>query len=286
MYKMSLNNVLIIAKKEFSDLISNWMMLVVLVSYLVFIGLETFGYITSFNTGVPSIVKVFMGDVGAASAYLIYWDLTQFGAIIGVMIGCLSIANERHNNALNTLIVKPIFRDTIINGKLLGSVSFLVFIIGFILIIYTSGLLIFLGNQMAPFIGDYTAKIIMIFVLSIVFILFFFLLSMFISLVVRNQAFAMILSLIPVYLSNMVCSSVYASDMTAALPFGGYIAGLVASVSPTDMMYSLIYGVFRISSPDVVNTFMIAVPVIVKLLGLSFVICILCYIIFIRRDIT
>ena len=67
--------------------------------------------------------------------------LTWCGPIIGVIIGCSTISAERMGNALNTLITKPVYRDTIINGKIMGSLIFFAAYIFFIMLIFTAGFL-------------------------------------------------------------------------------------------------------------------------------------------------
>jgi ABC-2 type transport system permease protein len=281
---VKMSNVLVIAKKEFSDLLGNWMMLVVFTSFLALILADVYSFMSNMNNPHTSIVlQLFRGNFGIATANLIYWDLAQYGAILGVMIGCLSISNERHNRALNTLVVKPVYRDTIINGKLLGSISFLVFIMGFVLVFYSSIMLIFCGNALAPFIGEYISMIGVVFVFSVVFVLFFFSLAMLISLLVRDQAFALILSLIFMFIFGLMQDSVFVIQLSGILP-GSFVASLV-SLSPNNMFLSLFTEVFggSISSG---NAFALAVPFIVKLLVGSLIACTVSYIVFLRRDIT
>ena len=281
---MYTDNAFVIAKKEFSDLLGNWMMLVVFISYLIILAIDVFSFISSLNNESSSIVQiVFRGNVGIASADLIYWDLAQYGAILGIMIGCLSISNERHNRALNTLVVKPVYRDTIINGKLLGSISFLVFIMGFVLVFYSSSMLILCGNALSPFISDYISKIGVVFVFAVVYVLFFFSLAMLISLLVRDQAFALILSLISMYVFGLLEDSVFVTQLSGVLP-GGYVTSL-ASMSPNNIFFSLFTKIFS-GSMSTGSAFALAIPFIGKLLMYSLIACVASYIIFIRRDIT
>ncbi len=281
---MYINNLFIIAKKEFSDLLSNWMMLLVLAAYLIIIMVNIFNIRVGDSN--PMIHELFEDNYGVYFASCLFWDLTKFGSILGVTIGCLSIANERYNNALNTLLVKPLFRDTIINGKLLGSISFMVFIISITLIFDTSVLFLARGNSIAPFISSYVSRLVIVFVFSIIYIMFFLALSMLISLLVKSQAFAMILGLITLYISETMNVYNFAWNVSSFFPGDReYTTNLILSLSPDSMLWSLYYTIFK-PYLDFISAFMSIIPFIGELLLFIAIACISSYIIFIRGDVT
>ncbi|AFC99474.1 ABC-type transport system involved in multi-copper enzyme maturation, permease component [Methanocella conradii HZ254] len=284
---MYINNVLIIAKKEFSDLLSNWMMLLVLAVYLIIILVNVFNINNMLVADNAPIIHELFGDsYGAYFASCLFWDLTKFGSIVGVMIGCLSMANERHNNALNTLLVKPLFRDTIINGKLLGSIAFMAFIIGVTLVFDTSALFLFCGNYLAPFLSDYVSRLIIVFLFAIIYVMFFLALSMLISILVKSQAFAMILGLMALYISEMMNVYEFAWNLSSLFPGDrGYTTNLILSLSPDTMLWSLYLTIFK-PSLDFFSALALAIPSIEELSLFIAVACISSYIVFTRRDVT
>lgn len=54
------------------------------------------------------------------------WSKTimSCGTIIGIMIGFSTISSEKFGKALNILVTKPLYRDTIINGKIIACIGF------------------------------------------------------------------------------------------------------------------------------------------------------------------
>lgn len=161
-------------RKEFQDLVNSRMVLVILLGFFAIIVFHIYYSYTMLSDGEISQL-LFGSNVGLALANLLLSVfVTYFGPIVGVMIGCTSIANERHKNTLNTLLVKPVFRDTIINSKILGSLLFLALIIGTSIIFYTSCIFILCGSSLSSALFDYLTRLPFIFIISLILISFFF----------------------------------------------------------------------------------------------------------------
>jgi ABC-2 type transport system permease protein len=64
----------------------------------------------------PSILTVFQGLLGTRMGS----GITIIGAIIGIVIGFDAVSGEREKGTLKFLLTQPLYRDTVINGKLLG----------------------------------------------------------------------------------------------------------------------------------------------------------------------
>jgi ABC-2 type transport system permease protein len=282
---MYLKNVLIIAKKEFSDLLGNWMMILVIAAYFILIFIDI--YNNNINSASnPVIHEIFGDNYGLYLASLMFWELAKFGSIIGVMIGCISISNERHNNALTTLLVKPLFRDTIINGKLLGAIAFMICVMGITVILGMSGTLLLYGNAVAPFFSYYTSWLMIVFIFAVIYVLFFLSLSMLISILVKNQAFALILGVITIYISETMNVYNFAWDFSALFPGDrDYVTNVILSLSPDTMIWSLYHTMFN-GSLVFFDALMLIVPDIEELLLFTLIVCIISYIVFIKGDVT
>ena len=126
-----MSGLVIIAGKEFKELLSNRWVLLVIVALLVYLCSWTYDFYSVLSGGVPGAELMFGENLGVAADNYVFFGMCWFGTILGVIIGCSTISAERIGNALNTLVVKPVYRDTIINGKLLGSLAFLVTIMAF-----------------------------------------------------------------------------------------------------------------------------------------------------------
>lgn len=281
---MYLKNMLIIARKEFSDLISNWMILVVLAVLLITIIYEIFNFNECLGSSIGGLNSTYesYGNCGFYAVVRLFWTLAMYGAVVGIMIGSLSIANERHNNALSTLIVKPIFRDTIFNGKLIGSIAFLTFVTGLTVLFFTSGILILYGDSLSSFIGDYVSLLFVVFIFLVIYYMLFLSMSMLISLLIKNQAFAMIFCLIVVYLSELSqgtlpkhLASIFTGDMFN-------IMNQIINNLPGRMIGSVM--TMFVSSGGS-NAYYFILPIAVRLLLYILVIFFMSYIVFIRSDV-
>lgn len=279
-----MNNVLVIARKELADLLSNRMVLLIIIAFFIYLIFWTYDFYNVLNGGVPGAQVMFNDNLGIAAVNYIFFLLCWFGTILGVIIGCSTISSERIGNALNTLATKPMYRDTIINGKIVGSLTFLAAVTFFFTIIYTSIIFILCGNAVAPFMYDYFSRLPFVFLFIMVFILVFLSLSMLISLLVRDQAFAMILSTLTVYMSNKFSTTV-SNNLNNLFPDNG-LTEFLASLSPYSMMWEGgVQARFMDTSLGAYDAFLAIFPDFAKMLLIVVVITALNYTIFVRRDI-
>ncbi|WP_231844827.1 ABC transporter permease [Methanocella arvoryzae] len=271
------------ARKEFVDLLSNPVVLVVIIAYLVYSIFVIYDYSIVFFGGRPGVTVLFQDNPGVACANSIFYSITWIGTLIGIIIGCSTISSERFSNAINTLIVKPLYRDTVINGKLLGSIAFLTFTMVLIIATFTAGFLILCGNAFSAYLLDYLARLPFVLIFALIYVLVFLLLSMLISLLVRDQAFAMILSILTVYLSLIVYFYTISAYIDNILPGSG-LGGLLVKLSPR--------GILEHAQPLIMNTgvdaydaFLDCLPDFLQLLLYMIICLVLSYIVFVKRDI-
>jgi len=194
-----MDNTLILTKKEFENLINNKIVFIIIIIYLFFITTTIFDYYAELSQNVTTFDNLAM-DILLG----IWFVLTEYGSWVGIVIGFSLISNERTNNALNTLIIKPLYRDTIINGKFLGALGFIGCLFGFTITIFISALLIVSGSSIAPVLQNIMERIPFIFALSVINVMIFIVFSMLISLIVRDQAFALISCVIIKTILNMI----------------------------------------------------------------------------------
>jgi ABC-2 type transport system permease protein len=279
-----MSNTLNIARKEFVDLLSNRMVLIVLIAFIIYVVSTVYLFYTVLTGGKPGVQLMFHDNTGVAAANYVFYTLSWFGTIIGLIVGCSTISSERIGSALNTLVVKPVYRDTIINGKLLGAVVFLASVMVFFIAIFTSGFLILCGNALVPFMLDYLSRLLFVFLFIMVFVGVFLSLSVLISLLVRDQAFAMILSTLTVYISLVLDFPDVSSNLNNILPGYG-LDNLISGIS--------LYGILWRAQPVLMNTgssaydaFISIFPDFIKLLLFAVIALVISYIVFLRRDIS
>lgn len=280
-----MRGILIIARKEFVDLISSPMVFLVIAAFLFYSVSMIWDFSVLISGGRPGFGALFDENPGVAANNNIFVALTCFGSVIGIIIGCSMVSSERIGSALNTLVVKPVYRDTIINGKLLGSFAFLAFVMLFFIVFYTAGFLVFCGGILAPFLVDYIARLPFVFLFSMAFVMVFLSLSVLISLLVWDQAFAMVLSTLVVYLSyNFTVAVSYNLNNI----FPGYRIGSVLSgFSPYSLLWEGgVQSALMDTSLGAWDAFQNVLPDFVKLLLFVIVVLVLSYISFVRRDIS
>jgi len=278
-------NLLNMVKKEFQDLISSRMVLVILLGYSIYIIFYIYYSYASLSNGMGPQLK-YGSNIGLALANWLLSVLASYlGPVIGVMIGCTSIASERHKNTLNTLLVKPVFRDTIINGKILGSLMFLALIIGFTIAFYTSCIFVLCGDSLSSTIYDYMSRLPFVFFISLVMVSIFLFGSMLMSLLIKNQAFSLIMGTILVYLSNYLCTADFVISMARVFPeYENSIASFVINFTPTGPLVNIRDYLFN-DSISIIMALQYILPDILKFFIFVAFLSIFCYIIFIRSDV-
>ncbi len=281
-----MSNLLRISQKEFIDLMSSPMVLILLAGFFTMIALS----FINLNYTIPVIIETNIGlrnehvdSMGLFFSDWLFLNLIGFyGPIVGVMIGCSSIASERYRNALNTLLVKPLYRDTIINGKIIGSMAFLMVVVACVIAFYTSLVLVLYGNLIAPALDDYVSRLPVIFVFSLTTMAIFLTISILVSLLIKSQTFAMIISSIILYLfCNLEGYAMFIGNLFPGNEI--VIQNFLTSLTPTGGMMEVRDRIFN-STYGLVESFEAVIPDIVKFLLFITVACIFSYIIFIRRE--
>lgn len=279
-----MSNVLKMAKKDFSDLLGNRMILAVVIAYIIFSLFEVYQFKVISMGSKAGVTVMYQSNPGVAGANYVFYMLTWLGTLIGIVIGCSTISSERFNNALNTLIVKPLYRDTIINGKLLGSIIFLSSIMILIMTIFTSGFMVLCGSYFSSYLGDYFSRLPFVFIFALVYIMIFLSVSMLISILIRDQTFAMILSILTVYFSLITSFESISGYLNNIFPSYGF-GTLLGNFSPLNILHHAQPLIMNIGvSPDV--AFFSVLPDFINMLIYVSICLVLSYIVFIKRDIS
>ena len=182
-------SVLLVARKEFEDLLSSRLINVTIVIYLVLVSLDIYTLYSLISTQA-------IENICRSTVCSLLYILTKYGALVGIIIGVSSISAEFSNKSLNVLLSKPLYRDSIINGKLIGSLLFLICVFCLVVLFYTSGLFLFCGDAVSMFLVDFLIRIPVGMIISVVYVMIFLLISMFITLIVREQSFSVVLGII------------------------------------------------------------------------------------------
>ena len=273
-------NILNIAKKEFSDLVGSKFIIISILVYLLVIFIDlysTYDLVHGNNfTGSLSVMSFLAALLSV---------LTDYGSILGICVGFSVMFVEKRSGTLNTLLAKPLYRDTIINGKLLGSLLFLVCVLVFSALIYCSGLLVLFGNALVPMIVDFFIRVPVVVLLSLLYVIIYFCIALLFSILIRNDVFALFFSLLVWVLFVYVFTGATFCDNIAILVVGsnGDYNGLANSISELFPSTSIL--LISRNCQDIFNVIGTNGVELVRLFLYVVVTAVISYIAFIRRDV-
>jgi ABC-2 type transport system permease protein len=274
---VGMNNIINVAKKEFADLMGSWLVVFVFAAYLVLTAYTAYQFSVVLSNHLyieGDLVKNFLCGVSIV--------LSNYGSLLAVVIGFASISSERQGNALNTLLVKPLYRDTIINGKLLGSLTFLLCMYGFAVILYTSGLFIVCSNLFISMLPEYMAGLPFVIGVSLAYTMIFFSISMLLSILFKNSAFALSLGVISIFISETF--SLIDVMQGLSILFGDDV-NTIAGWLPDNVFGEIIFMLYRSHPGMTVELSTIWLDVI-KLLLIMVAVVVISYTVFLRKDVS
>ena len=213
--------------------------------------------------------------------------LTDYGSLVALAIGFFTISYEKRSHTIDVLLVKPVYRDTVINGKLLGAMGFLLSLIIVSTILYTMGLFLVYGAGFSSSLIGYLEGAPVVILLSLVYVLVFFLVSMFLSIVIRDDIFALFASVLVWFLLLDIIPNVLIAGNISLIFQKGFtvqqqqLSDFISLLSPASIRSKLFWNETDLLSSLSTNVFEVC-----KLLLYLFVATISSYIAFIRRDIS
>lgn len=268
-----MSNVMIIAKKEFLDLLNSKLVLIILAFYMIMI-LTSFYIIYNSNINDPK--GLILMEPG--------YDVCYFGSLVAVVLGFSSMSIETSGKALNTLLVKPLYRDTIINGKMMGVLVFLSWIFWITAAVYTLAIYLIVGNLISPYIIFYVERLPFIFLLYLLCSMLFYSISVLMTILFKEQSFALFMGLLFwIILVSFMNDVVIVQNIADSLNLlsGGQYFSLINTSSPISMIRSILG-----EDVDSIDAWVFRdVSKIFVLMLYCFVSTILAYVAFLWRDV-
>ncbi len=200
-----MNNFAIIAKKEFKDILRSRLFLVVLVLLLVLTAISVIVSSLVYNSQVSAYqanleaLKQLGKQPNGPPPELFPLNLLRgavdyleiVGAILGILLGCLTIAKEKKTQTLKLILTRPVRRSDILFGKMLGNALF----IGIVLVcvgVFIFFSLVFVAG--ATLTVTEVVKLLLVLIISWLYIMAFFSLATFISLSTKTLSIALIIA--------------------------------------------------------------------------------------------
>ena len=196
-----------IAKKEIKDSFTNKLFLgilallllltivsIVLGSFQVKVAMDNYNASIAFlqslgRTDLPAIPN--LNPISASKGFVNY--IGMVGALLAIVLGNTSISKENKNGTLRLILSRAVFRDTFLNGKLLGNLTILASIVFITGIITFTSLVVITG---LTFSGNEIIRLLLFFGMSFLYMVFFTVLSMSIATISTKGSRALLITVI------------------------------------------------------------------------------------------
>lgn len=276
----NIQNVYKIALKEFSDLIRSNIIIIVLAVYFILLIYSYYNTYNRANIALSQLGVVSTLNNPAISPGEITDVLCGYGGLVAVILGLSSMYNEVNNKAINTLIAKPIYRDTILNGKLLGATAFAICLFIFTILFDVSMNFLFWGEYFSKIFPTFLGEVPLVLLLFLLCFMIFYLLTVLMFLFFNKVGMSFFLAFIAWIFLYEVIPSGLGLCLASLFPNANQMSWIIVSLSPQEIVY-LIYG----GATDTIGAISSNLSGLLTLILYVTILLIGCYITFLRRDI-
>lgn len=119
--------------------------------------------------------------------------VSMVGAVVAIFLGYDAFSGERNNGTLKLIATRPLYRDQIVSGKLLGGVLVLGLLLGIILI-FNLVLFVFISG-LSPNFSE-IMRLLIFFLLALIYLMFFYTATLFVSIKTNNSEFGFLLMMV------------------------------------------------------------------------------------------
>lgn len=228
---------LVVIKKEISDALKNKLFLiilgmlllltivsVVLGSYQVKVSLDSYNQSISFlkslgKTTFPAAPN--LNPLSSSKSFVNYIGL--LGALLAMVLGNASVVKEKRSSTLKLILSRQIFRDTFLNGKVIGNmvllfaITFITSIITLVSVVVISSVTISSGDIIRMFL---------FFLMSFLYMTFFLVLGIFLAVLMPNGNKALLITVIIWLVISFILPQIGDTmDMDNQLP-GGFFSSM------------------------------------------------------------
>ncbi|PKM90784.1 MAG: hypothetical protein CVU87_01035 [Firmicutes bacterium HGW-Firmicutes-12] len=119
--------------------------------------------------------------------------VSMIGAVVAIFLGFESFSGERNNGTLKLIAARPVYRDQIVTGKLLGGGMVIGVLLGIILIFNLA--LFVLVSGMTPGINE-IIRLLSFFLIAFIYMMGFYAATMYVSIKTNDSAFGFMLMMI------------------------------------------------------------------------------------------
>jgi ABC-2 type transport system permease protein len=173
-------------------------------------------------------------------------NLTEYvaivGAILAIMLGYSALTQERESGGLQLILTRPVFRDQLITGKILGNGLVIALLLG-IIFVFNVALMMVVGHAI-PTVGEVT-RIALFMLASLAYMLVFLVVAVLLSINMKSAASVFLVSLVlwmtsafvlPQMAQTLMANSTVVNSIsgtTNQIPQDTAISKTVSLLSPT-----------------------------------------------------
>ncbi len=226
-----------IAKKEIRDVFRNRLFLIILLmlliltivsivlgSYQVKISMDNYNNSISFlkslgKTELPPMPN--LNPISASKGFVNY--IGMVGALLAIVLGNTAISKEHKNGTMRLILTRGVFRDTFMNGKLIGNLSVLVGITLLTEIITFASLFTVSGVTLT---SNDIVRLLLFFLMSFLYMTFFMVLSMGVAVISSKGSRALLITVVVWLILSFVFPQIGDTmDMDNQIP-GGFFSSM------------------------------------------------------------
>jgi ABC-2 type transport system permease protein len=256
------------------------------------------------KTNLPAAPN--LNPLSASKSFVNYIGL--LGALLAIILGNSSVVKEKRSGTLKLILSRQIFRDSFLNGKVIGNILLLFFITLFTFIISLVSV-VFIST--AALTGDDITRMFMFFMMSFLYMIFFVVLGIFMAVMIPNGNKALLITVVIWLVISFILPQIGDTmDMDNQLP-GGFFASMgmnktdtqkvldhfkfyetardsIEQMSPTKHYERVSFALLNIKPGFETNTAMQVLSIKwIDLLGLlapSIILWLLAYMVFLKRE--
>jgi len=202
-----MNNALTIARKEFRDILRSRLLLIMLLFLAavtvtsILVSSQVFqSQVSQYNESLQILKELGKTPAGPAPELFplnllrgVIDYIEIIGAVLGILLGYLTISREKNSKTLNLILTRPVSRLEIVTGKVLGNGAFVALTLLGVGIFSYLGLLVIGGAALNPV---ELLKLGLVLLLSFAYIMIFFSLTFLLSLSMKTISHALIIAFV------------------------------------------------------------------------------------------
>ena len=229
---------LVIAEREFREHFTSkrfliiFGILVLLMIFSLWVGIDTYNQqLRDYKTAMSSskgnsLVQLSLSMLPLPSVLQVFQSMvplfTLTGMMLGISLGFDAISREKDKGSIKFLVSSPIYRDAIINGKVLGAFITLAGAMGAVFLVAVA---VMLFKNIVPGVDD-MLRIACFFLAALLYCMVFFAISMMMSTLTKDTTTSIICS---VWLALLLIVFSYMS-----IQIGTAIAGIIYGPAPSE----------------------------------------------------